>query len=247
MQQELIVGPREETGKTAIKKLRANGKIPAILYGREFGPLLLSIEEKNLKAILRSAKGLHGLFELKIEGIKDSEHTVVFKEVQRDPIKDYILHVDFQKIRKGEELTADVSLHFVGEPVGVAAGGILQHYLYQITVQCLPKDLPDSIEVDISGLDIKDNVRIHDLLVLEGVKYVNNPEEMVAAVTPKRVRDVASLIAEEELTEERLAELVEAGEITAEQAAEVAEEREFAVTEEGEEAEEAPVEEEKPE
>jgi large subunit ribosomal protein L25 len=189
------------------------------------------------------------LFELKIEGVEDGEHTVVFKEVQLDPIKDHVLHVDFQKIRKGEELTADVSLHFTGDPVGVKAGGILQHYLREVTVQCLPKDLPDFIEVDISHLDIKDNLRISNLIVLEGVKYVNSPEEIVAAVTPKRVRDVASLIAEEELTEEKLAELVEMGEITAEQAAEVAEEREFGVAEaEAEEApEEAPVEEEPPE
>ena len=251
MQKELVVETRKETGTAAAKKLRASGRIPAILYGHTFDALLLSIDEKDFKALVRFNKGLHGLFELKIEGVKDGEHTVVFKEVQRDPIKDDILHVDFQKIRKGEELTADVSLHFVGDPIGVKAGGILQHYLYKVTVQCLPKDLPDFIEVDISELDIKDNVRIHDLEVMEGVKYVNSPEEIVAAVTPKRVRDVASLIAEEELTEERLAELVEAGEITAEQAAEVAEEREFGVAaEEGAEeapAEEAPAEEETPE
>ena len=231
MPKELDVEPRKEKGKKAVKKLRASGKIPAILYGHTFDSLPLTIDERSLKAILRSEGGLHGLFELKIEGIEDGEHTVVFKEVQLDPIKDHVLHVDFQKIRKGEELTADVSLHFVGDPVGVKAGGILQHYLREVTVQCLPKDLPDHIEVDISHLDIKDNLRVSDLVTLEGVKYVNSPEEMVAAVAPKRVRDVASLIAEEELTEEKLAELVELGEITAEQAAEVAEEREFGVAE----------------
>jgi large subunit ribosomal protein L25 len=249
MPKELVVEPREEKGKQAVKRLRASGKIPAILYGHTFDSLPLTIDERSLRSILRSEGGLHGLFELKIEGVEDGEHTVVFKEVQLDPIKDHVLHVDFQKIRKGEELTADVSLHFTGDPVGVKAGGILQHYLREVTVQCLPKDLPDFIEVDISHLDIKDNLRISNLIVLEGVKYVNSPEEIVAAVTPKRVRDVASLIAEEELTEEKLAELVEMGEITAEQAAEVAEEREFGVAEaEAEEApEEAPVEEEPPE
>lgn len=238
MQAELDVAPRESRGKKAAKELRREGRIPAVIYGHEFDTMSLSIDEKAFMTVIRQQRGLHGLFNLKIEGMKDGEHTVVIKEVQRDPIKDNILHVDFQRIRKGEELTAEVSLSFTGEPVGVKEGGILQHYLYEVTVHCLPKDLPDFIVVDVTNLQVKDNLRINDLEQIEGVKYVNSPEEIVVAVAPKRVRDVSSIIAEEEITEERLAELVESGEITAEEAAEVAQEVELLPAEEEAEEEE---------
>ncbi|RJP33607.1 MAG: 50S ribosomal protein L25/general stress protein Ctc [Actinobacteria bacterium] len=211
MQTELVAAPREETGKEAAKKMRHDGRIPAVLYGHGFDTRLLSLDEKDFKTLLRH--GLHGLLNLKVEGAKEGAHTVVVKEVQRDPIKDYILHVDFQKIRGDEELNADVSLQFVGEPVGIKAGGILQHNLYEITVQCLPKDLPEYIEVDISALDIKDNLRVSDLVSIEGVKYLNNPEEIVAAVAPKRVKEEvkeAEELFEGEVPEEEAAEGAEA-------------------------------------
>ncbi|MDY6794578.1 MAG: 50S ribosomal protein L25 [Actinomycetota bacterium] len=238
METELAAVPREQKGKEAAKRLRGEGKIPAVLYGHGFKSVLLSIDERDFTTIERHHRGLHGLFNLKVEGSEEDEHIVLVKEIQRDPIKDNILHVDFQKIRKGEELTADVSLRFVGDPVGVKEGGILQHFLYEVTVQCLPKDLPEQIEVDVSNLNIKDNLRISDLIQLEGVKYVNSPEEIVTAVAPKRVREVSALIGEEGITEEELAEMVERGEITAEEAAAAVEEGMVEAEEEKEEGEE---------
>ena len=206
MQIELLAVPREDKGKKAAKKMRNDGRIPAVLYGHGFDSRLLSLEEKEFMALLRH--GLHGLLSLKVEGAKEGAQTVVVKEIQRHPIKDYILHVDFQKIRGDEELQAEVVLQFTGEPVGIKAGGILQHNLYEVTVQCLPKDLPEYIEVDISGLDLKDNLRVSDLVSIEGVKYVNSPEEIVAAVAPKKIKEE---VAEEELLEEELAEEAEEG------------------------------------
>ena len=228
METELVVVPRDDKGKTALKKLRKEGSVPAVVYGHGFETMLLSLNEREFMALLRQEGGAHGLLNLKVEGLEDGEHTVVVKEIQRHPIKDHILHVDFQKIRKGEEMTTEVALHFVGEPVGVKEGGILQHYLYEITVKCIPKDLPDSIEVDISHLNIKDNVRVSDLIQFEGVEYLNSPEEVVATVQPKRVHEeVVAELEEEELEE---------GEVPEEEVAE------------GEEAEAAPEkEEEKPE
>lgn len=201
MQAELVAAPREEKGKEAVKKMRHAGRIPAVLYGHGFDTVLISLDERSFKSLMRH-EGLHGLLSLKVEGDKEGTHTVVVKELQRDPIKDHILHVDFQKIRIDEELHADVALQFKGEPVGVKAGGILQHYLYEVTVACLPKDLPDVIELDISGLDIKENMRVSDLPAIEGVRYVNSPEEIVTAVAPKRVRE--EVREAEELFEERV-------------------------------------------
>ncbi len=212
MQTVLNAVPRSHKGKQAAKRLRREGLIPAILYGHKFDPVLLALEEKSFLAALRREKGLHGLLSLKVAGDRDG-HTVVVKEVQRDPLKDHVLHVDLQRIHADEELHAVVSLHFKGEPVGVKAGGILQHYLYEVNVQCLPKDLPEYIPVDVSHLDLKENLRISDLPLLDGVKYINKPEEIVAAVTPKRVREVAKVVTElyeEEAEEEAAAEAEEA-------------------------------------
>lgn len=207
MQTVLQANRRTDKGKQAAKRLRREGLIPAVLYGHRFDPVLLALEEKPFLAALRRERGLHGLLRLNVAGEKE-EHTVVVKEVQRDPIKDHILHVDLQKIHADEELHAVVSLHFTGEPVGVRSGGILQHYLYEVNVQCLPKDLPEHITVDVSHLDLKENLRISDLPRLEGVKYLNKPEEIVAAVTPKRVREAARVVMElyaEEAAEEAAA------------------------------------------
>lgn len=195
MQTVLKAIPRSDKGKQAAKRLRREGLIPAVLYGHKFDPVLLALEEKSFLAALRREKGLHGLLSLKVEGEGDG-HMVVVKEMQRDPLKDHVLHVDLQKIQAEEELHAVVSLHFTGEPVGVRAGGILQHYLYEVSVQCLPKDLPEYITVDVSHLGLKENLRISDLPVPEGVKYLNKPEEIVAAVTPKRVREAAKAVTE---------------------------------------------------
>ncbi len=233
MQMELTAVPRSDKGKQAAKRLRRSGLIPAVLYGHRFDPVLLALEERSFLAALRRERGLHGLLRLRIEGAEDGEHTVVVKEVQRDPIKDHILHVDLQKIHADEELQALVHLRFVGEPVGVRAGGILNHYLYQVHVQCLPKDLPDYIEVDVSHLNLKENLRISDLPKLEGVKYLNKPEEIVAAVTPKRVREAARAV--RVLFEETEEEAAASGEeeAAAEEAVEQVETTEESPAEEG--------------
>ncbi len=197
MQAQLSVEPREETGKKSAKKMRREGKIPCVLYGHGFQSLLISLDERAFKTLLRHEKGLHGLLELNIAGSKGGKHTVVMKEIQRHPLKDEFLHIDFQEIRSDEMLTSDVSIRFIGEPVGVKVGGIMQHSIYEVNVHCLPKDLPDYIEVDVSGLDIKDNLRVQDLAPIEGVRYLNNPEEIVAAVMPKRVHEEGPELGEE--------------------------------------------------
>ncbi len=194
MQTELIAVTRTEKGKEAAKKLRRSGLIPAVLYGHRFEPLHIALQERTFLAALRRERGLHGLVKLRVEGAEDGEHTVLVKEVQRDFLKDHILHVDLQKVHDDEEIQATVSLHFTGEAVGVKAGGILNHYLYEVRVQCLPKDLPESIEVDVSHLNLKESLRVADLPRLEGIKYLNKPEEIVAAVTPKRVREAARVV-----------------------------------------------------
>ncbi len=230
--------PREEKGKEAVKKMRRQGRIPAVIYGHAFEPIPVSIDERSFKALMRRERGLHGLLTMGVEGAVKGEHTVVVKEIQRHPIKDHILHVDFQRIRSDEKLHAVVSLRFEGEPVGVKAGGILQHYLYEVTVECLPKDLPEEIVVDVSRLNLKQNLRVNELPRLPGVEYVNSPEEIVAAVTPKRVREAVRMV--EELFEVPAEEALtaESGEEAAREETPPAESGEEAVAESGSDEEE---------
>ncbi len=205
MQEKLVVHPREGKGKEYCRKLRREGKVPAIIYGHDFEPLPVAVVEKEFRALLRREKGIHGLLNLRVEG--DGEHMVLIKEIQKDPIKDNLLHVDFQRVKADEAISAVVPLKLVGEPRGVRAGGLLQHFLYEVHIQCLPKDLPEEIVVDISRLNVKESLRISDLPRLEGIRYLNNPEEVVVSITPKRVRaGVRAAVELEEEVEESIAE-----------------------------------------
>jgi large subunit ribosomal protein L25 len=205
MQEKLVVYPREGKGKEYCRKLRREGKVPAVIYGHGFEPMPVSLVEKEFRALLRREKGIHGLLSLRVEG--DGEHMVLIKEIQKDPIKDHLLHVDFQRVKADEAISAVVPLKLVGEPRGVRAGGLLQHFLYEVQIQCLPKDLPDEIVVDISRLNVKESLRVGDLPRLEGIRYLNSPEEVVVSITPKRVRaGVRAVVELEEEMEEAAAE-----------------------------------------
>jgi large subunit ribosomal protein L25 len=205
MQEKLVVYPREGKGKEYCRKLRREGKVPAVIYGHGFEPMPVSLVEKEFRALLRRERGIHGLLSLRVEG--DGEHMVLIKEIQKDPIKDHLLHVDFQRVKADEAISAVVPLKLVGEPRGVRVGGLLQHFLYEVQIQCLPKDLPDEIVVDISRLNVKESLRVGDLPRLEGIRYLNSPEEVVVSITPKRVRaGVRAVVELEEETEEAAAE-----------------------------------------
>lgn len=195
MQEKLVVYPREGKGKEHCRKLRREGRVPAVIYGHGFDPLPVSLVEKEFRALLRREKGIHGLLSLRVEG--DGEHMVLIKEIQKDPIKDHLLHVDFQRVKADEAISAVVPLKLVGEPRGVRAGGLLQHFLYEVQIQCLPKDLPEEIVVDISRLNVKESLRVSDLPRLEGIRYLNSPEEVVVSITPKRVRAGVRAVVEE--------------------------------------------------
>jgi large subunit ribosomal protein L25 len=203
MQVKLSAAPREVKGKERVRKLRGEGRIPAVLYGHEFEPQLLSLDHHEFVSLLRRRGGLHGLLNLKVEGVKDGEHTVVIKEVQKHPIKDIVLHVDFQRVKETEKIHAEVPLRYSGEPAGVKLGGLLQHSLYEVRVEALPRDLPEHIDLDISGLKLGQSLRVADLPELPGVHYLNNPDETVVMVIARRVK--AHLIEGEEEGEEAAA------------------------------------------
>lgn len=168
--------PRTQLGRNRVKALRAQGSIPAVLYGDK---QLQSLEVKAVDLIkaLSGSSSEHVLVDLEVEGAK---HLALIQDIQHDPLKDKLLHVDFHKINADEKLHSEVPLVEVGEPEGVrTGGGLLEHMLRMLKIECLPKDLPDSIQVDVSALKIGDSIHVGEIKLPEGVVALN-PADVVA-------------------------------------------------------------------
>lgn len=164
---------RREKGKRAARRLRRQMKIPAILYGGKEEPQMLALGKGEVDRNFEHEAVFSHILNLYIEG-QEKPVPVVIKEVQYHPVKNMVLHVDFQRILAHEKITMTVPFHFVGEDqcVGVKKGGRLLHLLTEVDVSCLPQNLPEFIEIDVSSLDIGDTLMLSDLKLPEGVELV---------------------------------------------------------------------------
>ncbi|MDR5695353.1 MAG: 50S ribosomal protein L25 [Armatimonadota bacterium] len=183
---ERVVLPAEvrtKTGKSAAKKLRLIGKIPAILYGKGRSPTPLAVERKRLLEVLHTAAGKNVLIDLEIH--KDGEvdrATVMLKELQQDLYGRDVIHADLVAVSLEETIELEVPVILVGQAKGVAAGGILEQHLRFLVVECLPTQIPEHIEVDISHLDIGDTIHVSELKIPDGVSVRTPPEEVVVSI-----------------------------------------------------------------
>lgn len=173
---------REGTGKQAAVKVRKQGLVPGIVYHRGENSVAISLVEKDFLKILRSAEGENVLISLTIEGSKKSR-PVLIKEIQHHPLKRSVLHVDFNEISLSEKITIDVEVVAQGEPAGVKQeGGILEHVLREVKIQCLPADIPKHIDVDITNLKLNDSVHVRDLKLGEKIKVLTDPDALLFQV-----------------------------------------------------------------
>jgi large subunit ribosomal protein L25 len=180
---QLKASLREETGKQAVKKLRNLGRIPATVYHRGEKPLSVVLAEKEISKIIRSAGGENVLINLSVEKEKKKNRAVIIKEVQHDPVKRNILHVDFNEISLTEQITVEVEVVAVGESIGVKQEkGMLDHPLRMLKIQCLPTDIPKHIDVDVSNLKLNDSIHVKDLKVSDKIKILNDPETLLFQV-----------------------------------------------------------------
>lgn len=177
---ELKVEERKRTGKNEARKLRAAGKAPAVIYGdgNEATPLI--VDSKTLKSILQK-EGHNVIF--KLVGLPKSKNAMV-KEIQRNPIKDSLIHVDFKIIALDEAIEAAVPLEILGYSIGVKEGGVLQQALREINIKALPNKIPEKIELDVSELNIGDALRVSDLPAFDSVEILNAPDDQVVSVVP---------------------------------------------------------------
>ncbi len=179
MEQKLVADKREGTGKGVARKLRAAGRVPAVLYGAGVDSTALSVDAKDLYRVLHTGAGANVLVDLVVDG---AEHLIIPRDVQRDHIAGRFVHVGFLVVRRDEKIHLDVPIRVVGESVGVKVGGVLEHHLWEVQVECLPGDVPEAIEVDVSALEIGMSLRVSDLVAPQGATILTNPDESVVAV-----------------------------------------------------------------
>ncbi|HKJ75727.1 MAG TPA: 50S ribosomal protein L25/general stress protein Ctc [Gammaproteobacteria bacterium] len=164
--------PREDMGKGASRRLRREGQVPAIVYGQNQDPVMVSVEHRKLDQNLEYEAFFSQVLTLKVNGKGDEK--VVLKDLQRHPSKPFILHMDLLRVSEKETLRKQIPLHFINEEdcPGVKAGGIPTHNITEVEVSCLPQDLPEYIEVDLATIDVNDQVHLSDLKVPAGVEIV---------------------------------------------------------------------------
>jgi large subunit ribosomal protein L25 len=180
---------REGTGKGVARKLRQAGKVPAVLYGRDLEPLHLAIDAHQANLLFRSVPVDNTIIELAVEGEQAPFQTLV-REIQTHPYRGSLVHVDFLRIEAGVRVEMTVPLHLVGKPIGVDRnGGVLEQVLHDLPVACIPSRIPESIEVDVSGLDVHDTLRVADLVVGEGIEVLLPGDRTVCSVAAARAAE----------------------------------------------------------
>jgi large subunit ribosomal protein L25 len=205
MERKLKAERRDRTGKETAHKIRAAGRVPAVVYGRGIDPLHISIDSRELFHLLHTDAGVNVLVDLRVDG----DHFLALpREVQRDFIKGRFIHVDFLRIARDEKITVEVPVHVVGESHGVKEGGVVEHHLWELQVECLPTDVPTHIDADITKLGINESVKVSDLKTPAGCTVLTSPDEVVVSVVPPQVLRV-------EEAEEAAAEAVEGEEAEA--------------------------------
>ncbi|MGH7482858.1 MAG: 50S ribosomal protein L25/general stress protein Ctc [Longimicrobiales bacterium] len=221
----LTANLREETGKGAARRLRAAGRIPAVIYGHGEETQKLSLDAHELGVLFQHISVENTIIELTIErtgkGKKAAQPIrALVREVQTHPYRAHVLHVDFYQLHAGEKVDVEVPIRVTGTAAGVKLGGVLQQTMHEVAILCLPEDIPEAITVDVSALDIGDSIHIGDLVIPEGVQVEVEADRTVCSVIAPTVAKVEEEEAEAEAAVEgeepeivgRAAEDEEAGE-----------------------------------
>ncbi|HLJ26337.1 MAG TPA: 50S ribosomal protein L25/general stress protein Ctc [Candidatus Angelobacter sp.] len=175
--------PRQDSsrGKNEARRLRASGRVPAVIYGAKKASLAISVDPKQISKILRSESGHNTIFELQLNGDKAQ---VMIVDWQYDPMKGKLLHIDLKRIAMDERIKVEVPIHLVGEAAGVKQqGGILDQVLREVEIECLPSDIPSHIDADVSELVFGTVLRVSDLPHTGSIKFITDASQTVAHIT----------------------------------------------------------------
>ncbi len=190
---------RTPGGKNVNRRLRDSGIIPAVLYGPGKEPIAISVDPEIVQDILHSESGRNSIFTINVDG--SAQNNSMVKDYQLDPVKGELIHVDFIQIALDRQLQLEVNIEIVGEPKGVKIdGGIMDFVTRSIEVECLPSDIPESIKVDVSALEINDYVRVSNIEVDPKVKILSDPEVVVVTIIPP-IKEEEPVVEEEAAVE----------------------------------------------
>ena len=185
---------REDTGKGSARRARAGGRVPAVVYGQGIDPIPIEVDRREFVTALHTDAGMNVLLNIEVDG---SSTTALTRELQTDPVRGTLLHADFVKIDLKQEVEVEVPVHLVGESPGAKEGGVLENPLFTLHVRCLPTNVPEAIEADISGLNIGDALRVAELGEFPDFQILNDPDAVVASVAaPITEEQLEAMVAE---------------------------------------------------
>jgi large subunit ribosomal protein L25 len=177
---KLVVQNRAILGSAESRRLRRQGLIPGVLYGKD-APVAISIPERDLRSALTGSSGLNAVLDVVVEG--GGTHSSVLKEYQLDKVRGTVTHVDLQEVRLDQPIHATVPLHLTGESVGAKEGGVLNQVLTELNVEALPMEVPASLDFDISGLHLGESAHLSQVALPQGVKLLDDGEAVFVSVT----------------------------------------------------------------
>lgn len=187
---------RTKIDKASRSALRKEGKVPAIFYSKHHEPQAIEISERAIHPLVFTSKT--SLISLNVEG--QEEQDCIIKDVQFDPVTDKIVHIDFLGLKKGEKIQIEVPVQLVGNPIGIKEGGVLQHILHKLEIECLPADIPEHLEIDITNLKLGSSIHVSDAN-FDNIQILNSPESVIASVTHPKVEKEAVPAEGEEVKE----------------------------------------------
>jgi large subunit ribosomal protein L25 len=192
---KLVVSQRSILGSAESRRLRRQGLIPGVLYGRS-NPIAIAIGERELRTALTTTAGSHAVLEVAVDG--GSAHSEILKDYQRDKVRGNITHIDLQEVRLDQPIQTAVSITLIGEPVGVKEGGVLTQVANEVNLEALPLEVPQHLEADVSELGIGDALRLSQIVVPDGVRFLDDPDETVIASVQMAREEVAEPVEGEE-------------------------------------------------
>ena len=179
----LVAEGRPGAGKSEARRIRREGKVPAVVYGLGTESTPVAVPDRELQHILHGPGGVNTLINLDLAGKKE---LVLARQIQRHPVRHNLVHLDLIRVSRDVAIAAEVPIHLIGEPSGVRDGGILEQVTFTLSIEAKPADIPQKIEIDVSALDIGDHLSVADLVLPRGVTTTQEPEEQVAHVSQPR-------------------------------------------------------------
>jgi len=213
----LEVSRREQGGKNVARRLRASGKVPAVVYGGHRDPVAIEVDRKSISELIqKSEHGVRSIFLLKMAGSDQQRHAMI-KDIQINPISRKLQHIDFVRVLMDEVVRTSVPVRINGTAIGVKEGGILDWQVRDLHIECLPNAIPDTIEVDVTELGSHDYVHVRDLKIPDGVKVLEDPDRIVVGVTHAKAEVVETPAAEAGAAAPAEPEVIKKGKVEAEE------------------------------